>query len=308
MRLRHIEVFHAVYNCGSITAAARFLNVSQPSVSKVLAHAELQLGYALFDRIKGKLIPTREAERLISMVSGVYSSIDELRQVASNLGTTDTGRIRLAVTPAFGIELAPAAVASFCQQHEGARFAVETLHYHQVLRALNQSRIDLGLVFHPSNEAGIKVQTLAAAEFVVVTRRDTGLEEGRPLKLAELAGRPFISLSDRGPLGGVLTQHLKASGVEFTSRVRAETYQMAMAMVAHGGGATIIDEITARSCHYQQLQIAPIDPPLQFNVGLLSKEDQPLSLTTHRFIECLDLTLKQFLDSSASRRDRKVRV
>ena len=40
MRLRHIEVFHAVYSCGSITRAAEVLNVSQPSVSKVLAHAE----------------------------------------------------------------------------------------------------------------------------------------------------------------------------------------------------------------------------------------------------------------------------
>ena len=40
MNLRHIEVFHAVYVNGSVSAAARMLNVSQPSVSKVLRHAE----------------------------------------------------------------------------------------------------------------------------------------------------------------------------------------------------------------------------------------------------------------------------
>ena len=56
MRLRHIEIFHAVYTCGSITAAAKVLNVSQPSVSKVLAHAESQLGYRLFERHKGKIL------------------------------------------------------------------------------------------------------------------------------------------------------------------------------------------------------------------------------------------------------------
>ena len=56
--LRQIEVFHAVYSSGSMTNAAALLNVSQPSVSKVLAHAEQQLGYRLFDRVKGKLIPT----------------------------------------------------------------------------------------------------------------------------------------------------------------------------------------------------------------------------------------------------------
>ena len=57
MRLRQIEVFHAVYTCGTMTSAARLLNVSQPSVSKVLAHAEQQLGYPLFERVRGKLVP-----------------------------------------------------------------------------------------------------------------------------------------------------------------------------------------------------------------------------------------------------------
>ena len=45
MRTRQLEVFHAVYTHGSITAAAKYLHVSQPSVSKVLAHTETQLGF-----------------------------------------------------------------------------------------------------------------------------------------------------------------------------------------------------------------------------------------------------------------------
>ncbi len=80
MRLRHIEVFHAVYTSGSITGAAKLLNVSQPSISKVLAHAEQQLGFALFDRHKGKIVPTREAERLIDHVTEAYRNINELRR------------------------------------------------------------------------------------------------------------------------------------------------------------------------------------------------------------------------------------
>jgi len=87
MRLRHIEVFHAIYVTGSITNAANFLHVSQPSVSKVLAHAEMQLGYALFDRIKGRLIPTQEAQMLFSEVDKVYKQIRSVRSAALNLKT-----------------------------------------------------------------------------------------------------------------------------------------------------------------------------------------------------------------------------
>jgi DNA-binding transcriptional LysR family regulator len=60
VRLRHIEVFQAVYSSGSVTRAAEILNVSQPSVSKVLAHAEQQLGYALFDRLPKAIASYRE--------------------------------------------------------------------------------------------------------------------------------------------------------------------------------------------------------------------------------------------------------
>ncbi|MFM9901533.1 MAG: LysR family transcriptional regulator, partial [Polaromonas sp.] len=52
MRLRHIEVFNAVMLTGSVSGAARLVNVTQPAVSRTLQHAELQLGFALFQRRK----------------------------------------------------------------------------------------------------------------------------------------------------------------------------------------------------------------------------------------------------------------
>ncbi|MFO1341089.1 MAG: LysR family transcriptional regulator, partial [Burkholderiaceae bacterium] len=50
MRLRHIEVFHAVMQAGTISGAAQMLHISQPAVTKVLQHCELQLGLPLFER------------------------------------------------------------------------------------------------------------------------------------------------------------------------------------------------------------------------------------------------------------------
>ncbi len=77
MKLRHIEVFQAIRQAGSVSGAAQLLHVSQPAVSKVLQHAEQQLGFPLFLRVRGKLLATPEAlelEREVAKLSGFASS------------------------------------------------------------------------------------------------------------------------------------------------------------------------------------------------------------------------------------------
>jgi len=126
MRLRHIEVFHAVYSNNSISNAARLLNVSQPSVSKVLRHAEDQLGYLLFDRIKGKLVPTNEGRQLYEEVSKLYTNLHSIRQLSESLGRMDIGVIRIAATPGLGLKVIPEAVATFMVSHPNIKFDIET--------------------------------------------------------------------------------------------------------------------------------------------------------------------------------------
>ena len=295
MRLRHIEVFHAVYTCGSITAAARMLHVSQPSVSKVLAHAEQQLGFALFDRQKGKIVPTQEAERLISHVNDAYDNISELRRISENLRATDIGRIRIAVLPAFGIDLVPRAIASYLEHHPETHFQIESLHHRQVARALKEFKIDIGLVYDPPATPGIKVEVLALGRFVALTHRSMNFPQGESLTLGDLEDEPLINLSTRSPLGKLLGERIASSGVTFRSVAEVETYQMAKSLVAHGAGVAIIDEITARSMGHENVVTWQLEPELNYQVALLHVESEPLSILTRRFVDHLASELGDFL-------------
>lgn len=58
---RHIEVFRAVMIAGSVTRAAELLGSSQPTVSRELARMEQGIGFALFERVHGRLRPTMPA-------------------------------------------------------------------------------------------------------------------------------------------------------------------------------------------------------------------------------------------------------
>lgn len=295
MRLRHIEVFHAIYTCGSITGAAKLLNVSQPSISKVLAHAEQQLGFPLFDRHKGKITPTREADRLIDHVNDAYRNINELRRVSKNLGSAQTGVIRIAMTPALGIDVIPAAIATYLERYPQTVFEVETLHQHQVVRALRELRVDFGIVFNPPVSAGIKIDPLVKAEFVALTHHSLDLGSKSRLALEDLDGLRFINLNARSPLGQLLATHTEANNIQFQTVASVETYQMAKALVAHGAGAALIDEITARSSGHDNVIARYLDPPLGFEVSILHSVSDPLSVITQRFIKHLKMEMKAFL-------------
>ncbi|MDT4879650.1 Bacterial regulatory helix-turn-helix protein, lysR family [compost metagenome] len=58
--------------CGTVTGAAAMLNISQPALSQILLHAEDQLGFKLFNRVRGRLVPTQEAEELYSQAEHIF--------------------------------------------------------------------------------------------------------------------------------------------------------------------------------------------------------------------------------------------
>ncbi len=284
MRLRQIEVFHAVYTSGSMTGAAAMLNVSQPSVSKVLAHAEQQLGYLLFDRVKGKLVPTPEAHRLFAHVAAVYRDVDRLRHVAARLRAGDSGHIRVASTPAFGVELLPKAIADFRDKYVDTVFEIETLHLDELNEALLESRVDIGLAFEPDDVAGLEQQTIATSRFVVLAPASVDFEGKTSLAPAELCGQPFIGLNSRGPLGRMLSTYLEPVWEDLDIVTWSETYHVAKTLVACGVGVTIADEITARSGGTDGVQILPLEPELRFDIKVLSLAAAPLSIASNNFI------------------------
>ncbi len=296
MRLRHIEVFHAVYSTGSMTGAAAVLNVSQPSVSKVLGHAEQQLGYLLFERVKGKLVATPEAHRLFAHVSAVYRDVDRLRHVAENLKVGNTGRIRIACTPAFGLEILPKAIKSFLEKHDDTEFEIETLHLEQMSEALLESRVDIGIAFDPVPIAGIEEKALASGRFVVLAPPEADFDDKRALRAEDLCAFPFIALNDRGPLGRKLSLYLEPISHSLRISIRSDTYHVAKSLVACGAGITVIDEITARSGERTALRILPLEPALRFDIKALSLAAAPLSIATQNFVDHFANVIKRFVE------------
>ena len=297
MRLRHIEVFHAVYNTGSITNAAEMLHVSQPAVSKVLHHAELQLGFELFHRIKGnRLVPTSDAKVLIEEVNKVYQQINSLKKVARNLRDNIRGHISIAVMPAFGLDILPRSIQRFREEFPDVTFNVSTRHYNAAVAAVFEYDCDFSLVFNPHSHPGMEEIDLGTAEMVCVYPAGKFPDDQGPLALADIKDLELISINDSGPLGDLVEAEFAKEDISLNSVIQAETYYTAKNLVRYGQGVAILDEITARAAAgVGVVEFRPLQPQLQFSVKALSLESKPLSKVCRDFLQVLKSEYERFV-------------
>ncbi|MGB1616619.1 MAG: LysR family transcriptional regulator [Pseudomonadales bacterium] len=124
---KQIEVFYTVYKEGSLTRAARRLNVSQPSISNSLRYSEQKLNLKLFLRRGRKLIPTPEADILYKHAEAVNQKISQFNNVSRNLLADPKGYINVGCTPSLGLRLMPSLINAYLQQEPGAQINLVNL-------------------------------------------------------------------------------------------------------------------------------------------------------------------------------------
>ena len=266
MRIRQIEVFHAVYTTGSISAAARALHVSQPSVSKVLHHMQGQLGLELFTLVRGRLVPTDDAHALFTEVADIFGRLRSLQKTVRNIRSVDQAHIRLAVVPSLGLHAAPLAIARFREAHPGVSFEVQTLHHDDVFEALHERSCDIAVAYAPPVHPRLRRRPLVQAQLVLLAREDDVPLPARAVPLEWLDGRQMVGLTAGGPLGELFAQALGQADVQVREVVSNQTFYIAAGLTRAGAGMAVVDEFTARASAGHGVQYRPFTPVLRFPV------------------------------------------
>lgn len=292
MRLRQIEVFHAVYTTGSITSAAKLLYVSQPSVSKVLAHAEMQLEFLLFKRSKGKLIPTTEANMLFVEVDKIYKQLNSIKKMTANIKRSENGFIDLAVTPALGFQVLPNAIAKFKVAHPDVQFKLRTLHNDDALQSLMEHKCDVALLYASPKLPGVNEVNLGQSEMVICYPHALFPEQPDTLSITDLANQELIGIWDSGPLGELVWANINASEVKITSSYQVDTYYIATRLVDAKLGCCTVDRYTALGNKTDDVGIASFTPPIAFDVKALHLESRPLSRICASFLAYVQAEMK----------------
>lgn len=293
MNLRHIEIFHAVYVNGSVSAAARALNVSQPSVSKMLRHAESLLGFNLFQRTNGGLVPTEDAHVLFADVSEIQDRVYALREAGRNLRRGVGGVLRVSALPSLALGALPTAVARFMRNHENVKFDLQTVHHDDLLRKLYERETDVAIAYQVPPATPIGNRWLGEGELVLLYREEDMPDAPPSVELDVLRGKPFISLAASGPIGALFSQELLRRDLELDEVVSARTFYIACALVRQGVGMTVVDNFTAQASLAPGLSMRPLKPRLTFDIQAMFLVNRPPGALACDFLK----TLGQVIDA-----------
>ncbi len=287
MNLRHIEIFHAVYVNGSVSAAARALNISQPSVSKTLRHAETLLGFELFQRTNSRLVPTEDAHALFGDVADIQERVRALREAGRNLRTGGGATLRISALPSLALGALPTAVARFMAKRPDVRFDLQTVHHDDLLRKLYERETDIAIAAEVPRGAPLGKIWLGEGELVALYR-EADLPDAPPrIELPQLAGRPFITLAASGPIGQLFAQELDRLGLELHDIASARTFYIAAALVRAGVGLSVVDNFTAEASLSDGLAMRPLKPSLTFDLHAMHLLDRPPSALASEFLDVL---------------------
>ncbi len=293
LRIRQLEALMAVSTNGSVTAAATDLGISQPAVSRLLSDLEKSLGFQLFDRREGRLVPSQEVRYLQPSVERVLELMKQISDVSQDITQRKAGHIRVACLPGFATSHLPDVVAKFLQDRPGVTLTIEPDRPERILEWMIGEQYDFGITDsfngHPAVESrNINVRT------VCVFPTGHELESLSEVTPADITDAKVIHTRRDSDFFVRLSKAFQSANVELNSHIEVRQFTAACELALKGVGVSVVSELDAVQYSTRGLCYRPFKPLLPHTLSLVRPILKQPSLVTLEFIEQFQESLKPF--------------
>ncbi len=287
MNFRQLEIYRAVMTSKSASRASELLEISQPAVSRSIADLEASVEFALFDRVRGRLMPTPEGKLFFKEVAASFSGLDRLRAEAARIRDFGSGSIRIASLAALGSTLVPRAIGAFCRTHPNITFTLQVRSSTAVRDLVASGQFDIGLAADEIDLSGVEHRTFQSNAGVCALPATHPLTRKDKILAEDLDRVPFVALSPEDRARLRLTAALDAVGSRPQIIVETPNSATVCAMVLEGVGVGIVNPGAVDGFVERGLVFRPFEPEVQFRSYLLFRPDSQRAKNVKAFTEAL---------------------
>lgn len=297
--VRTLTAFAEVMRTGSATAAARNLGGTQPGVSRMLTQLERAVGFELFYRDRGKLVPTQDGLMLAREVEFALAGLQRVNSLATDIANSATGELRVVAPPSFAEGVLPEIVANFLKRYPGVRFNLDSRSIETAKTMIATRIADCAFMKMPVEDDELHYEPLIANGTVCVLTADHPLAGHAELSPALLKGQPLILLGSGRHWRVQVDQVFATHRLRPTVAIETHTHGSACALAARGVGIAIVNELLARSYLRAPLVARPLVPTIMHEYAFVTPRQGQMGRLTGAFLG----EAKAYL-SSIGRRDR----
>ncbi|MEP9377810.1 LysR substrate-binding domain-containing protein [Aquabacter sp. CN5-332] len=287
MNLRQMEVFYAVMRSGSVSGAARMLNVTQPAVSAILKHCESQLKMKLFVPVAGRLQPTPEANAIFPDIAAVFGRLDAVKRLTKDLVGGRLGTLSVAAAFPIANGVLARAAATFLSDRPHLRIALQSLTSRQVLDRVINREVELGAAYEPIVSPEVQTEVLATASIACILRNDHPLAAQDSIRVRDLEPYPLLSYRLDSTLWLGIDRAFNQAGIVPNVVVRFGMSLTGMMLAHFGAGIALVEPFLLKDMDIPDMVARPLVPPIELKTVLIRHRSAPRSEVMEDFISHL---------------------
>lgn len=257
---------------GTVSRAAEMMNVSQPAMSKLIAHLEDDTALRLFDRVKGRLVPTRRGMRLYEEIDRIFAGVRQVENAVDAIRRDEQSRLLIGVMPALSGPFIQQATSRFLAGQSNVFCSVQSRSSQWIADGLVSHKLDVGLIIVPIDNPYIVAEPLLARSVVCALPLGHKLADKSVITPKDLAGVPFISFEPESHTNRRVTQALEAGGVTPNVVMSVNVAPTLCEFIAAGVGVSLVHPLVVGGLR-DRVAIRRFEPSVQLDFQLCRIKD-----------------------------------
>lgn len=292
MDMREIQVFRAVMRAGTTSKAAHLLGVSQPAVSQAIRRLEEASELRLFERVRGRLVPTQEASALIEEVDRCFSGFEMIEHRIRSLKSFGLGRLAVGSLPALGTGFMPRAIAHFQLATRRVQLSFQILSSREVYQRVLAGQLDFGLMADELDVSGLEHSEFLRMPGVIAMAASHPLVRKPVIEPADLCAHPFIALNPEDANRRRLEAMLHEQGCEVSPILETPYSNTICELAMHGLGMGMVHPLMGLDYVGRGIVLRPFALEAPFRTLLVFRPGNPLSENAKALLRSMRIQLE----------------